>query len=219
MQWLPKYDIHKILLEPSNIQKEANYNLDNFYEYKNIICMNDLEVLLTGNIREDLNVGGQINYLNSIGHYAFQEAKVINGDVFLSYSGENYAIHGAFDFSKLSNFENGGIVNPDKHKQIARHETECTLDDITKTAAKLLRFGGRFCICQRPERLTDVLLSMRNSGIEPKKLRLVQQRKDKAPKLFLAEGTVRNGISKLLEKLKLKDRTQLAVFAIKNNIV
>lgn len=46
MQWLPKYDIHKILLEPSNIQKEANYNLDNFYEYKDIICMNDLEVLL-----------------------------------------------------------------------------------------------------------------------------------------------------------------------------
>lgn len=73
----------------------------------------DLEVLLTGNIREDLNVGGQINYLNSVGHYAFQEAKVVNGDVFLSYSGENYALHGAFDFSKLSNFENGGIVNPD----------------------------------------------------------------------------------------------------------
>lgn len=43
--------------------------------------------------------------------------------------------------------------------------------------------------------------------------------KDIASKLFLAEGTVRNGISRLLEKLKLKDRTQLAVFAIKNNIV
>lgn len=43
--------------------------------------------------------------------------------------------------------------------------------------------------------------------------------KEIAAKLFLAEGTVRNGISKLLEKLKLKDRTQLAVFAIKNNIV
>lgn len=82
----------------------------------------------------------------------------------------------------------GGIVNPEKQKQIARHETECTLDDITKTAAKLLRFGGRFCICQRPERLTDVLLSMRNAGIEPKRLRMVQQRSTKAPKLFLAEG-------------------------------
>ena len=43
--------------------------------------------------------------------------------------------------------------------------------------------------------------------------------KEIAAQLFLAEGTVRNGISRLLEKLKLKDRTQLAVFAIKNNIV
>jgi len=73
---------------------------------------NDLELLLTGNIREDLNVGGQINYLNAVGHYASQEAKLVNGDVFLSYSGENYAIHGAFDFASQSNFENGGITNP-----------------------------------------------------------------------------------------------------------
>ena len=42
--------------------------------------------------------------------------------------------------------------------------------------------------------------------------------KEIAAKLFLAEGTVRNSISRLLEKLELKDRTQLAVFAIKNNI-
>ena len=43
--------------------------------------------------------------------------------------------------------------------------------------------------------------------------------KEIAAKLFLAEGTVRNGISRLLEKLSLKDRTQLAVFAIKNDLV
>ena len=36
--------------------------------------------------------------------------------------------------------------------------------------------------------------------------------------LFLAEGTVRNNISRLLEKLKLKERTQLAVFAVKHNL-
>lgn len=40
-----------------------------------------------------------------------------------------------------------------------------------------------------------------------------------AARLFLAEGTVRNNISRLLEKLSLKDRTQLAVYAVKNNIV
>ncbi|MDO5560166.1 MAG: response regulator transcription factor [Oscillospiraceae bacterium] len=39
-----------------------------------------------------------------------------------------------------------------------------------------------------------------------------------AAKLFLAEGTVRNNISRMLDKLSLKDRTQLAVFAVKNNI-
>lgn len=43
--------------------------------------------------------------------------------------------------------------------------------------------------------------------------------KEIAAKLYLAEGTVRNSISRMLEKLGLKDRTQLAVFALKNNIV
>ena len=98
---------------------------------------------------------------------------------------------GSYDMAAMNQpykIGGGGLVNPNENKKIARHETECTLDDITKAAARLLRFGGRFCICQRPERLSDVLLSMRNAGIEPKKLRLVQQRKDKAPKLFLAEG-------------------------------
>lgn len=42
--------------------------------------------------------------------------------------------------------------------------------------------------------------------------------KEIAAILFLAEGTIRNNISKMLEKLNLKDRTQLAVFAIKNNL-
>lgn len=81
-----------------------------------------------------------------------------------------------------------GIQNPESAKQIARHETECTLDDICLSASKLLQFGGRFCVCQRPERLADVMESMRRFSIEPKRLRLVQQRKSKAPKLFLLEG-------------------------------
>lgn len=37
-----------------------------------------------------------------------------------------------------------------------------------------------------------------------------------AEKLFLSEGTVRNYISTILEKLGLRDRTQLAVFYYKN---
>lgn len=36
--------------------------------------------------------------------------------------------------------------------------------------------------------------------------------------MFLAEGTVRNNISKLLEKLHLKDRTALAVYVVKHRL-
>lgn len=42
--------------------------------------------------------------------------------------------------------------------------------------------------------------------------------KEIANTLFLAEGTVRNNISKILEKLELKDRTQLAVYAVKHGL-
>jgi len=37
-----------------------------------------------------------------------------------------------------------------------------------------------------------------------------------ADKLFLSEGTVRNYVTALLEKLDLRDRTQLAIFYLKN---
>ncbi len=40
--------------------------------------------------------------------------------------------------------------------------------------------------------------------------------KEIAKKLYLSEGTVRNYVTTLLEKLSLRDRTQLAIFYIKN---
>ena len=98
---------------------------------------------------------------------------------------------GAFDLVACNPpYKRGGagIQNPENALTVARHETECTLDDICEAASKLLQFGGRFCICQRPERLADVMESMRRFDIEPKRLRLVQQRRTKAPKLFLLEG-------------------------------
>lgn len=52
-------------------------------------------------------------------------------------------------------------------------------------------------------------------------VRLVAQgfdNKEIAAELYLAEGTVRNLISRILEKLELKDRTQLAVYAVKHGL-
>lgn len=82
----------------------------------------------------------------------------------------------------------GGILSEAPSDRIARHEVLCRVEDVCRTAAGLLRFGGRLCLCQRPERLADVVCAMREAGIEPKTLRFVQKREDTAPWLFLIEG-------------------------------
>ena len=81
-----------------------------------------------------------------------------------------------------------GIQSRDGAALIARHETETTLEEICASAARLLKFGGRFALCLRPERLTDAFAAMRGAGIEPKRLRFVAKNADTAPWLFLLEG-------------------------------
>ena len=62
----------------------------------------------------------------------------------------------------------------------------------------------------------------RDYGISEKEMELIEQvalglsNREIAEKLFLSEGTVRNYISVILEKLGLRDRTQLAVFYYRN---
>lgn len=71
---------------------------------------------------------------------------------------------------------------------------------------------------------TKLGASGEESGLTARELdviRLVAQgydNKEIAAELYLAEGTVRNQISKILEKLELKDRTQLAVYAVKHGL-
>lgn len=81
-----------------------------------------------------------------------------------------------------------GILSGTDAQQLARHETMCTLNDVCAAAKRLLRFGGRLCICQRPERLADAMITMRQNGLEPKRLQLVCRDKDSAPWLFLLMG-------------------------------
>ena len=60
------------------------------------------------------------------------------------------------------------------------------------------------------------------AGINDKEFAVIQlvadgySNKEIANKLFLSEGTVRNYLSTILEKLELRDRTQLAIFYLKN---
>ena len=81
-----------------------------------------------------------------------------------------------------------GIISALPADKVARHETLCTIEDVCRAAGSLLQFGGRLCLCQRPERLADVIAAMRAVDIEPKRLRFVQKQADTAPWLFLIEG-------------------------------
>lgn len=81
-----------------------------------------------------------------------------------------------------------GSKNLTEPQIIARHEVLCTLSDVIASAAWLLKFGGRLCICQRPERLADIFCTMREKKIEPKVLREVIQREGGEPWLVLVEG-------------------------------
>jgi tRNA1Val (adenine37-N6)-methyltransferase len=85
--------------------------------------------------------------------------------------------------------DGAGLKNSTEGQRIARHEVACGFEDIAAVAASLLRWGGRFCCCLRPERLCDAIFALRTAGVEPKRLRFVQQRQDKAPSLFLLQAS------------------------------
>lgn len=78
------------------------------------------------------------------------------------------------------------------------------------------------------EKLPDLIQShtspdsFASYGLTPKEYALIQlvadglNNKEIAHELFLSEGTVRNYLSVILEKLSLRDRTQLAIFYYKH---
>ncbi len=81
-----------------------------------------------------------------------------------------------------------GIESKNDSAKIARHEICCNIEDAVKAAAYLLKFGGRFCMCHRPERLADAVCIMRKYSLEPKRLRFVVDKTGQEPFLFLIEG-------------------------------
>jgi tRNA1Val (adenine37-N6)-methyltransferase len=85
-----------------------------------------------------------------------------------------------------------GLVNPDLDKAAARHELLCTLEDVVKAAAKLVRTGGRFYMVHRPFRLAEIIRTLSEYHLEPKRIRLVYPYVDREPNMVLIES-VRGG--------------------------
>lgn len=125
-----------------------------------------------------------------------EKVEIVNGDI-----KEAANIFGSASFDVITTnppymIGQHGIANASDTKAIARHEVLCTLDDILRESAKILRPGGRFYMVHRPFRLAEILSKMVSVGIEPKRMRMVHPFIDKEPNMVLIEGK-RGGNSRM----------------------
>lgn len=100
---------------------------------------------------------------------------------------------------------NHGLTNPEAPKAIARHEILCTLEDVVRAAAKLLKTGGHFFLVHRPFRLAEIMTILSQYKLEPKRMQLVYPYVDEEPNMVLLEA-VRGG------KPRMKVEKPLIIF-------
>ena len=85
-----------------------------------------------------------------------------------------------------------GLKNPAEIKAISRHEVLCTLEDVVREGAKVLKPGGRMYMVHRPHRLIEILETMTTYKLEPKRIKFVHPFRDKEANMVLIES-VRGG--------------------------
>ncbi len=89
-------------------------------------------------------------------------------------------------------YEKGGILSRDEKKALCRKEISLTLPELVSAAAKCLKFGGRFSLVHRADRLCEVLCALHGVGLEPKKMQLIAGKTGDAPYGVLI-GAVKGG--------------------------
>jgi len=85
-----------------------------------------------------------------------------------------------------------GRLNPDMQRAIARHELRIRLDDILRTAKRLLDISGRLIMVYIADRAAELLAKMPANGFEPKRIRWVHSKQHAAASLLLVEA-IRGG--------------------------
>lgn len=79
-------------------------------------------------------------------------------------------------------------VGSGKAANAYRSELTLNLSQLCQAAAWLLPSGGRFALVHRPERLCDLICTMRECGIEPKRVQFVRHNAQAPVCLVLLEG-------------------------------
>jgi len=81
-----------------------------------------------------------------------------------------------------------GRINREEERAVARHEIKLTLHELVAAAASSLAAKGRFCMIYHPCRLSELIDTLRNSDIEPKRLRFVHSNMSAEAKMVLLEA-------------------------------
>lgn len=79
-------------------------------------------------------------------------------------------------------------LSDSSYKQIARHELYLDIDKLVTISKKLLKNNGSLCIVHRPERLCEILIKLKNSGLEPKRLKFIHPKKGLDANIVLIEA-------------------------------
>ena len=78
-----------------------------------------------------------------------------------------------------------GMMSESNKIARARYEVDCTLDDVVKSAVKVLRYGGRFYLVHKAERLVDIICTCRKYKLEPKEIQFVYTKPGKRAELVM----------------------------------
>jgi len=109
-------------------------------------------------------------------------------------------ITGYFASSIMNTGLEDNNINDIKIKAIARHEIYLNLDDVFKCAKKLLKNNGKIAMVHRTDRLIDIIFSMKNNNIEPKRLQFIYPFVNTKSNLVLIEGTKNGSAGLIVEK-------------------
>lgn len=86
--------------------------------------------------------------------------------------------------------KDSGRINPDPQRAIAKHEIMVSLDDVLHATRSILRPKGRFTIIYPAERIADLIIRLREFGMEPKRMRIIYPNMTSDAKLALVESAL-----------------------------
>jgi tRNA1Val (adenine37-N6)-methyltransferase len=87
-----------------------------------------------------------------------------------------------------------GRISSDEERAVARHEIEMTVSDLVSAAAYLLKHSGKFFLIYHPFRLAELITLLRQSKLEPKRMRFVHSMKGEEAKMVLIEAVKGAGV-------------------------